>query len=79
MKIGETVIRHPITVLARPNRYDEAEPLVGKIVYIHPQGRYHTVEFTAGGRRFRESFSVYDLVPGDTYFSPAHCYHYDAS
>ena len=77
MKIGETVIRHPITIYPRPHRYDQAEPVMGKIVYIHTQSRYHTVEFTAGKNTFRESFSIFDLVPGDTYYDPRTCYHFD--
>lgn len=77
MKVGETVIRHPITIYPRPYRYDEAEPMEGRIVYVHPENRYHIVEFTAGKNTFRESFSVFDLVPGDTYYDPQMCYHFD--
>ena len=28
----------------------------GTVVYVHPEGRYYTVEFIFGRRRFRESF-----------------------
>ena len=78
MKVGEIVARHPITISTLPNRYDTVEPMQGVIVYIHPQNRYHTVEFRSGNSVFRESFSMYDLVPGDTYYDPQRCYHYDA-
>ena len=30
---------------------------VGTVVYIHPKGRYYTLEFTFSGGTFRESFS----------------------
>lgn len=29
----------------------------GTVVYIHPKGRYYTLEFTFSGGTFRESFS----------------------
>lgn len=61
MNIGERVVRHPITCYSVPPRPDFARPREGTIVYIHPQGRYHTVEFEdESGRKFRESFSKYD-------------------
>ena len=35
-------------------------PEIGEVVYVHPQGRFYTVEFTFAGRwgvrRFRESY-----------------------
>lgn len=78
MNIGERVVRHPITCYAVPPRPDFARPREGTIVYIHPQGRYHTVEFEdESGRKFRESFSKYDLVPSDTYYDSRACFHPD--
>lgn len=77
MRIGERVIRHPITFYLVPPRPDFAEPSEGTIVYIHPKGRYHTVEFENNGRIVRESFSSYDLVPGDTHYNPKACFHAD--
>lgn len=33
--------------------------MTGEVVYIHPQGRYYTAEFTCeNGKRFRESFQM---------------------
>lgn len=75
MRIGERVIRHPITFYRFPPRYDLAKPMDGTVIYIHPEERYHTVEFQINGKRVRESFSKYDLVPGDTYYDPEACYH----
>lgn len=77
MRIGETVIRHPITTSFIPHRYDMVDPMQGVVVYIHPTGRYHTVEFRVGNNVFRESFCQYDLVPGDTHYDQKHCYHFD--
>ena len=31
-------------------------PVVGRVVYIHPKGHYHTVEFELNGGHVRESF-----------------------
>lgn len=31
-------------------------PVVGRVVYIHPKGYYHTVEFELNGGHVRESF-----------------------
>ena len=30
--------------------------VVGRVVYVHPTGRFYTVEATVGGRTFCESF-----------------------
>ena len=29
----------------------------GKVVYVHPAGRFYTVEFESPGGQFRESFT----------------------
>ena len=61
VKIGDTVTRKPVTFL--PGNDDELvrgkndEVLLrGKVVYVHPEGRYHTVEFMTAGGPIRESF-----------------------
>ena len=56
--IGDSVVRKPVTF----SRYDEeqkkhtSDPMRGKVVYVHPKGRFHTVEFMASGGSIRESF-----------------------
>lgn len=41
------------------------EGYTATVVYIHPQRRFYTVEFTFGrGRRFRESFYFPDRAGG---------------
>lgn len=58
VQVGDTVVRMPVTF----SRYDEDQKkhtqaaMRGKVVYVHPQGRFHTVEFMTGGGPIRESF-----------------------
>lgn len=50
VKLGQRVLRTPET-------FGEGKrPMVGRVAYIHPQGRFHSVEFELGGGRVRESF-----------------------
>ena len=34
------------------------EPLEGTVVYVHPCGRFYTVEFDFFGRKVRESYTI---------------------
>ena len=58
VQIGDSVARKPVTF----SRYDEEEKkhtqaaMRGKVVYVHPKSRFHTVEFMTGGGPIRESF-----------------------
>ena len=61
MKIGDKVTRTPRTF----GEYMEdsvgfrmhARPMRGRVVYIHPKGRFHVVEFeNARGDKIRETF-----------------------
>lgn len=58
VQVGDSVVRKPVTF----SRYDEDQKkhtqaaMRGKVVYVHPQGRFHTVEFMTGGGAIRESF-----------------------
>lgn len=58
VRIGDTVTRKPLTI----GDYDEKmrkhtdKPMRGKVVYVHPLGRFHTVEFMTAGGPLRESF-----------------------
>lgn len=47
MKLGQKVTRTPLTFTdpAREKGEPKHQPMTGKVVYIHPKGRYHTVEF----------------------------------
>ena len=58
VQVGDKVVRMPVSF----SRYDEKlkkhieGPMRGKVVYVHPAGRYHTVEFMTAGGPIKESF-----------------------
>lgn len=49
--LGERVRRLAISMSKEP------KPMEGRVVYIHPRGRFHTVEFPTMGGPVRESFA----------------------
>lgn len=51
--IGDTVFRKPVTL---DFTNEERAGLYGKVIFIHPQGRFHTVEFSFGAGKLRECF-----------------------
>lgn len=56
VKVGDVVLRRPITFFDRDS--DPRSGLTkGKVVYVHPKGRFHVVEFGEGRRAVRESFA----------------------
>lgn len=68
MKIGQKVRRVPtgLTQMAESGK-QEHRPMTGKVVYIHPEGRYHLVEFETWGGTVRECFQgVADRRTGNT-------------
>lgn len=57
MKLGQIVTRYPQTFREIDGeRNAPQKPMKGKVVYIHPLGRYHTVEFELRGGPVLESF-----------------------
>ncbi len=58
MELGERVTRTPITFTDpyREKGEERYKPMTGRVVYIHPEGRYHTVEFDLHGKKIKESF-----------------------
>ncbi|MBR2943383.1 MAG: hypothetical protein IKB82_08295 [Clostridia bacterium] len=56
VQIGDRVRRKPITFGAKGD-CDELRSMTGTVVYVHPKGRYHTVEFKFGEQAIRESFA----------------------
>ncbi len=42
------------------NHYPK-KPLTGKVVYIHPKGRFITAEFKVGTGAVRESFTLFEM------------------
>lgn len=58
VQIGDSVMRTPetFTEFDWEARKSRRVPMRGKVVYIHPKGRFHTVEFNTPGGPIRESF-----------------------
>lgn len=57
MKLGDKVMRLPVTFTdSGEDKKSMRRPVVGRVVYIHPAGRFHTVEFELPGGPVRESF-----------------------
>lgn len=54
VKVGDIVTREPITFSGRESK--KCQPQKGKVVYIHPRGRYHVVEFACEAGTIREAF-----------------------
>lgn len=53
MKIGDSVLRRVHTYAVGIDK-PVSDPKKGKVVYVHPKGRYHTVQFD--GLAIRESY-----------------------
>lgn len=57
MQVGDKVKLVP-SVLVDECNHKGSKPLKGTVVYVHPKGRFYTVEFPCPfGRSFRESFA----------------------
>ena len=55
VQVGDIVSRKPITF--SDNESKNAGWLRGRVVWVHPLGRFHVVEFGEGRRAVRESFA----------------------
>ena len=61
MKVGDRVTRLPQTISELDDKCRATRrTMKGVVVYIHPLGRYHIVEFETAGGPIRESFSGVD-------------------
>lgn len=57
MKNGQKVRRVPLSLTqTADNGKQEHRPMTGKVVYIHPEGRYYVVAFEMRGGIVRECF-----------------------
>lgn len=57
MEIGDRVRREPVTFMLSEEKGPGHRPTVeGTVVWIHPKGRFHTVEFHTPGGPVRECF-----------------------
>lgn len=54
VQVGDIVIRAPVTIADKS--VSNARPMKGRVIWIHPLGRFHVVEFGEGQRAIRESF-----------------------
>lgn len=52
VKVGDRVVRRPSSFSDSMEK--SAGPMRGKVVYVHPRGRFHVVEFDRG---IREAFA----------------------
>lgn len=60
VKLGDEIVKEPRSGEGKgPAR-------VGRVVYVHPEGRWYTLEFTYERGRFRESF----LLPRESADGP---------
>lgn len=55
VSLGERVRRMAISMSGTDSK--GPKPMEGLVIYIHPKGRYHTVEFSTMGGPVRESFA----------------------
>lgn len=58
LRVGDRVWRLPKTHSQIEKKDSPLTPMSGTVVYIHPEGRYHAVEFESQGglHRWRESY-----------------------
>ena len=59
VKLGDRVVRTPVTIqeyAPMNSRRFLLKSMTGTVIYIHPKGRYHTVEFQIRCGPVRENF-----------------------
>lgn len=56
IKVGDRVTRRPISFTDSVDGGKTARKMAGTVIYVHPQSRYHVVEFGRGAEAVRESF-----------------------
>lgn len=60
MQIGEEYMVK--TNAAIPDLNGNRHPMRGRVVYVHPEGRYATLEFEGVNGKFRECFTPKELT-----------------
>lgn len=60
MKIGDRVTRNTVT-MSDTTKDKDKKTMTGRVVYIHPEERYHVVEFSFPYGSVRESFYGVEL------------------
>lgn len=63
LRIGMSVVRNPVnmvpawSVCKQSDKEESRTPMRGRVVYIHPRGRFHVVAFpSVDGKEIRETF-----------------------
>lgn len=56
LEIGLEVVRTPQTIFEEANGKAIRRPMRGRVIYIHPKGRFHVVAFQVHGKTIKESF-----------------------
>lgn len=57
VKVGDVVTRRSVSLSDHSTTWEKrAKEMTGIVVYIHPKGRFHTVEFNCRGNILRECF-----------------------
>lgn len=57
VRVGDVVARRPVTFTDSTSENKVARLMTGRVVYVHPAGRFHVVEFGEGRRAVREAFA----------------------
>ena len=57
MQIGDVVNKKAPSFGGDTHRPGQTETMPGKVVYIHPQRRFYTLEFEVAGRKMQERYS----------------------
>lgn len=63
IRLGDRIAVRPVTFDAGETPDGKKKTATGRVVYIHPRGRYCTLEFKVGARepvKLRESFRLVD-------------------
>jgi len=60
LRVGNKLIRIPtiFTAFCGRNYGEDVGPMPCRVIYVHPQGRYYTVEFHFPKGTIRESFKA---------------------
>lgn len=57
LQVGDRVSRVRVTLTGQDGLDDKCPArMTGRVVWLHPQGRFHVVEFQFGGGNIRECF-----------------------
>ena len=67
IKLGDRRSVHPITFDPGETKDGKKKTATGRVVYIHPRGRYCTLEFEVGVREPVMLREIFKLVEGEIF------------